>query len=205
MILVLTPLDFEHQALKKHSDSTQTTDLEPIEIHVGGHGKVQFALTTHLLIQKFSPRLVICAGTAGSLTAELNAGDVVIGQTTVEHDFLLKFVSKPLPEFHADAATLAILQDRCSFDNFKVKFGRIASGDEDVIDQYRAAAIHLSTRAAAVAWEGAGGARAARLNKTPFIEMRVITDSCNQNSLEDFTKTAKIVLSHLAEVIQVLR
>jgi nucleoside phosphorylase len=58
---------------------------------VGGHGKAQFAVRTqHLLEQKPGFQVVICAGAAGGLRDDLELGDVVVGVSTIEHDYKVR-------------------------------------------------------------------------------------------------------------------
>ena len=77
----------------------------------GGHGKTQFAVQAQYLIGQFpSVELVICAGAAGSLTAELSVGDVVVGTETVEHDFRLLFATRPLPRFPGHGPSIDALR-----------------------------------------------------------------------------------------------
>ncbi len=51
-----------------------------------GVGKVNAAATTVLLLDHFLPRAVIFSGVAGNLNHNLQPGDVVISQRTVQHD-----------------------------------------------------------------------------------------------------------------------
>ena len=68
----------------------------------GGTGKVQFAVRAqHLLDSGLQPDLVICAGAAGALVDHLSVGDVVVGESTIEHDIQERFIDKPLPMFKA--------------------------------------------------------------------------------------------------------
>jgi len=48
-------------------------------------------------------RAVTCAGAAGGLDPALKVGDVVVGVTTVEHDYTLRFIQRPLPCHQANA------------------------------------------------------------------------------------------------------
>jgi nucleoside phosphorylase len=55
---------------------------------VGGHGKTQLAVRTqHLIEQRADFQVLICAGAAGSLGGDLALGDVVVGLSTIEHDY----------------------------------------------------------------------------------------------------------------------
>ena len=136
-----------------------------LTVAIGGHGKTQFGVQTqHLLDHAPDMEALVCFGAAGALAGDLAAGDVVVATETVEHDYTLRFVSRPLPRFAGDSALLSALRRLPLRDvGFGVHFGVVASGDEDVIELERAAALRQATEACAVAWEGAGGARAARL------------------------------------------
>lgn len=205
MILVLTPLALEHAALLKAFTHAGLDVGKSVEVAIGGHGKVQFALTTQLLVQKFKPRLVICAGAAGSLFSELRLGDVVVSESTIEHDFKLKFIERPLPVFPGCSTAVNLLRRRAvDFEKFRLQIGRVASGDEDIIDAQRARELREATDCIAVAWEGAGGARAARLHGVPFVEIRGITDAGDDQAIGEFQKNLPVAMSNVAEVIREL-
>lgn len=158
-------------------------------VAVGGHGKTQLAVQTqHLIEQRPTARSVICAGAAGSLNGQLRLGDVVVGTSTVEHDYRIRFVERPLPRHEADPALLDEfrLAARQVGIESRVIFGIIASGDEDVIDPARARELQAETGAVCVAWEGAGAARAARFSGLRFLELRAITDAADHAAAADF-------------------
>jgi adenosylhomocysteine nucleosidase len=85
--------------------------------------------------------------------------------------------------------------------SFKVHFGAMASGDEDVIEAERGTSLHQSTGALAVAWEGAGGARACAFSNVPFIEIRGITDAANHDAPADYDNNLELAMSNVAEVL----
>lgn len=196
MILILTPLSIEYEGLK-----SALQGREDILLAVGGHGKVQFALTTLHLIQKHSPQLVICAGACGALAPWLKVADVIAATTTIEHDYKLRFVERPLPAFDGEGRVLEKLKTRTSWRNFKLHLGPIASGDEDVVDACIAANLHARTGALAVAWEGAGGARASRFAKVPYLELRAVTDIANEHSARNFAKSIGEAMMNLGQVL----
>lgn len=214
MILVLTPLSFENKALisalgvpARESDCSGVRVFhfhEDLALAVGGHGKVQFALTTQHLCRELSPRLVICAGAAGALHSDVDPLDVIAAERTIEHDFNLRFEKRPLPTFTGDAAALNHLRALGVWSGFRLHFGTIASGDEDIIDTSRADAIRATTEGLAVAWEGAGGARAAAFCHVPYLELRVITDLADASAPADFKRHIQAGMFHLAEVISKL-
>jgi adenosylhomocysteine nucleosidase len=169
----------------------------------GGLGKAQFAVQTqHLIDTCPGLHVVICAGAAGALINGLSIGDVVVATETVEHDIRNKFGLPLMPRFGSAKAIVDALQKMSPATRaFQVHFGPIASGDEDVIDAARRQEIHQLTGALAVAWEGAGGARACQFSGIPFVEIRGITDSANSTAAADFAMHLHRALSNVATFI----
>ena len=216
MILLLTPLRLEHDALLAALTLPQRREEvggHPVVVHgdrvlataVGGHGKVEFALRTSFLCEQLAPALVVCAGACGGLAPELSVGDVVVANETIEHDFNLRFVQRPLPCFAGDSGALG-LAGRMDFGSrFQLHIGRIASGDEDVMSSERGLAIRaLTLGALAVAWEGAGGARAARFQGRPFVEVRGVTDLAGGTAAAEFAFHLREAMANVAAVVQEL-
>ncbi len=198
---------------------------------IGGHGKTQFALQTQHLLGYFNKvSRVICTGTAGSLTDLVKPLDVVIGTKTIEHDYQEKFSVTPLPEFlgcekmravfsSSELLSSAILPSSTLSSailsssavspplsvEFNIHFGPIASGDEDIIEPSRAHDLHKKTGCLAVAWEGAGGARAAKFHGLPFLEIRAASDSSNENTAADFNLNLVRAMENISRVIVKLK
>jgi adenosylhomocysteine nucleosidase len=169
----------------------------------GGIGKAQFALQTqHLLDTCPDMDLVICAGAAGGLVDALCVGDVVVATTTVEHDYNNRFSDRPPPCFEGAPAVIAGLRRAASsLARFSVHFGPVASGDEDVVDDERRQELHRSTGALAVAWEGAGGARACAFSHVPFVEIRAVTDTADRHAPSDFEAHLEIAMHNAATLV----
>ena len=166
-----------------------------ITLSRGGLGKVQFAVQTqHLLDVHPDWDLVICAGAAGPLVDDLAVGDVVVATETVEHDILNGFGPPLLPRFNGAETIISELQAVSPVsDAFKVHFGPVASGDEDVIDVERKHAPHRLTGGLAVAWEGAGGARACQFSELPYIEIRGITHGADSDAASDLANLEDVM------------
>jgi adenosylhomocysteine nucleosidase len=169
----------------------------------GGLGKVQFAIQTqHVLDVNRTWDVVICAGAAGALVGALTVGDVVVATETVEHDIHNRFGPPRLPRFSGAAAMIESLRGvRPPRNAFTVHFGPIASGDEDVVAVARQEALRRRTGALAVAWEGAGGARACQFSAVPFVEMRGVTDGANRRAAADFRANLATAMANVATVI----
>ena len=177
-------------------------DLE-LTLARGGLGKVQFAVQTQHLLDTCSDwNVIVCAGAAGALGDKVSVGDVVVATTTVEHDYNNKFNERALPKFDGDRAAIADLRSVShSTTTFSVHFGPIASGDEDVVETERKRMLHEFTGALAVAWEGAGGAKACAFSSLPFVEIRGVTDAADRNAASDFEKNLEVAMSNLAMLI----
>lgn len=181
----------------------KTRDLG-ITVAIGGHGKAQFAAQTQYLISRHpNVELVVCAGASGALIDNLSLGDVIVATSTVEHDYRLRFVEEPPPIHAGHLQTIEQLRDidRASPFPFTIHFGKIASGDEDIVERERAKALHNETDALCVAWEGSGGARGAALSKLPFLEVRVITDVADDSASRDFQENLAKTIPNIASLL----
>ena len=174
-----------------------------ISLSRGGLGKVQFAVRTQHLLDAYPDwGLVICAGAAGALVDDLSVGDVVVSTETVEHDIINRFGEPLLPRFSGAETILSALRSVTPVCNsFRVHFGPVASGDEDVVDTDRRKALHGLTGALAVAWEGAGGARACQFSNVPFVEIRGVTDRADSDAPLDYEANLRSVMRNISALI----
>ena len=141
-------------------------------------------------------------GAAGALVDGVCVGDVVVATKTIEHDYNNKFNKRALPKFDGARTAIANLRSVSQSANaFSVHFGPIASGDEDVVETERKRGLYESTGALAVAWEGAGGARACAFSGIPFIEIRGVTDTADHNAASDFEENLEVAMNNLATLI----
>lgn len=217
-VLVLTPIEEEFTALTEgltslglpsSSDSHGRISGRSyadggLFVAQGGLGKAQFGIQTqHLLDQIDGVSLAVCAGTAGGLAPELAIGDVVVGTSTVEHDFNFALTTNPLPKFEGSELHVRRLRSLAasSQETFEMHFGTIASGDEGIADETRARQLRESTGALAVAWEGAGGARAAKFSNVPFLELRGISDNANHDAITEFFENIPSAMKNVAYVL----
>jgi adenosylhomocysteine nucleosidase len=212
-ILIITPLQEEYTDLY-HSLSdlglnSQTERIGKLDTHCfpeinvtlarGGHGKTQFGNQTQHLLDHAQFDLVICAGAAGALAPEVKVGDVIIATSTLEHDYNNKFSNRPKPRFTGDTRSIERIKAlNLSDAGFKVHFGIMAGGDEDVIDIQRGAELRELWDALAVAWEGVGGARASAFSDIPYLEIRGATDTADHEAPVVFYVNLKIVMKNIA-------
>lgn len=169
----------------------------------GGFGKTQFAVQTQYLLDIESNwDMVVCAGAASGLSDALSIGDVVVATSTVEHDFNNRFGPRLLPKFDGSPIALAELRGIAPLMTaFRVHFGPLANGNEDMAEPEESQASKEAMGAVAVAWEGAGGARACSFNSVPFVEIRGITKAANANASSDFETNLEWVMNNVATLI----
>jgi adenosylhomocysteine nucleosidase len=148
-----------------------------------GIGKVNAALHTQHIIDKFAPDYVINVGVAGGLDSKLDFGDVVIAKDLVQHDMDVRAFDLPKGQvprlntfaFASDDVLLNIAKNIMHKD-FKVALGTIATGDQFIADVTTAKKIQEEFKAAAVEMEGAAIAHVCYVNQTPFLVVRAISD-----------------------------
>jgi adenosylhomocysteine nucleosidase len=212
-ILVVTPLREEYSDLYHSLSALElksiTERIGKLDVHcfpeinltlaLGGHGKTQFGIQTQHLLDHAKFDLVICAGAAGALAPEVRVGDLIIATSTLEHDYNNKFSERPKPRFAGDVKSIEQLKALSLSDaNFKVHFGIMAGGDEDVIEISRGAELRELHDALGVAWEGVGGARASMFSEVPYLEIRGATDTANHEAPVVFYINLKIVMKNIA-------
>lgn len=169
-----------------------------------GHGKAQFALATQHLLDLHGPfAVVIAAGAAGALDPALRPGDVVVGTEAVEHDYKPRFHGIGPPPRHPASPGLveAILAAQPARSAFGIHAGPIAGGDEDIVEAARARALATATGALCVAWEGAGGARAAAFSEVEFVEIRAVTDGADDAAAESYRVHLEEAVGNVGRVL----
>lgn len=215
MTLIAIPLKFEMQflieQLELRGHPTETVSLSHMSVRkipslntfvgVAGHGKTQFALQTqYLLLQLRGIKQVLGLGGAGALTEKTAIGDLVLSLNTIEHDYTERFLKQQLPSFRGHSSLLDI-GSSVKVNGYKIHRGIVASGDEDIVDTSRAQEIFARTEALAVAWEGAGLARACQFMKVPHLEIRAITDFANKSTPIDFQSNLKLAMQNSAQFL----
>ena len=203
--------DFGHDGVCRGVGKLTATAFDDGKIIVaqGGLGKAQFGVQTqHLIDNLDNISVVVCAGTCGRLDNTLSVGDVVVGTQTVEHDFNrgMALIELPLPTFEGDTGLIEKLRGIAESGDLpcNLRFGGIASGDEGIASEKRIRELRESTGAIVVAWEGAGGARAAQLSGIPFLEIRGISDGAGENAMEEFWANIPITVANVAAVVREL-
>lgn len=152
-------------------------------------GKVNAALTTQMLIDRYDVKLVINVGVSGSVDNSLDIGDIVIGEKLVQHDFDVTGFGRKLGEIEGIGIYIETNSKLLDvFKNKDVKIGVIASGDKFVTDISDKNFIREEFKALCVEMEGASVAQVCLINKIDFLIIRSISDKLDGSSKIEFPK-----------------
>ena len=180
-----------------------------------GIGKVNAALATQYLIDHFSPKAVINSGVAGGLSPEVKIGQIVIGHSSLQHDFDVRNFGYPMGNIprletsifkgHPKLVELASAAAQSQVGSANVHEGLIVSGDQFVssIEQTRAI-LAFFPRATCVEMEGASIAHVAWLNQIPHVIVRAISDQADNTAPDDFDAYLIEIIPTLNRVVQEL-
>ena len=185
--------------LKNRRISTWSDETIVTTIIYAGPGKIQCASAAQLLIDEFSPDLVIDSGSAGSLDPSNQIGCIVISEKCFEYDIcpveqfarLSQDLTTSTIAAHPDKRIREILTEFSSYVVESklipsVKFGNIASGERNVADAADRERLRIAFNALACNWETAAVLKTAALNGIPSLSIRVITDKADENASNDY-------------------
>lgn len=184
-----------------------TKGQSTVIISVSGVGKVNAAVTTQRLIDKYSPDFVINTGVAGGIADDITLGETVIASRLTYHDFdpldLLDRYPPFSKYFPCDAKLVALAGKACSAIGAKYREGVIVSGDCFVNDPDVKESIRSRFDAACTEMEGAAIAHTCMLNNTPFAVIRAVCDFADSSAdmINDFETTAANNAASITEYI----
>lgn len=176
-----------------------------------GIGKVNAAICTQILVDKFNVSAVLNIGVAGSLRNEINIGDIVISTDAVEHDvnvMALGYERGVIPAMETSVFTadykLVDLVKECCKDAVDVAYyeGRVVSGDlfvsdrkikDKLIDQFDGYCAEM---------EGGAIAHCAFVNRIPFVIVRAISDKADNSAHMDYPEFEKMAIANSLKLIK---
>ncbi|KPD01707.1 5'-methylthioadenosine/S-adenosylhomocysteine nucleosidase [Geobacillus thermocatenulatus] len=175
-----------------------------------GIGKVNAAMGTTLLLDRFRPDFVINTGSAGGFLPSLRVGDLVISEEVVHHDvdvtaFGYAYGQVPgLPErYRADEALVeAAKQAAARLDGLQAVTGLIATGDSFMNDPTRVEFVRGQfPELCAVEMEAAAIAQVCVQFGTPFVIIRALSDIAGEESNVSFEQFLETAAKHSAELV----
>ena len=212
--------------LKEKIEIVTTKNIIGLDFHVGkycgnsivlvisGIGKVNAAVCTQVLIDHFGVDYIINTGCAGAIHPELGIGDILISTDAVQHDMDVSALGDPIGTiprlaesyFKADEMLVKLAQEAAAetAENYHVILGRVASGDKFIGTKEGKEHIKRYVQGDCAEMEGAAIAHARWLNRIPFVIIRAISDSADEQanmSYEQFVVLAAKRSSELVEKI----
>jgi len=212
---IIAAMDSEIRNLTAALDHERTDKIAGREIHYGklegqpiaivlcGCGKVNAAHSATLLACHSKVTRILLTGVSGGLAEGLKVGDIVIGDSFVQHDMdarpLFPLHEIPFEDFsliEADhelrhlltAASCSMLAEKKMVEARSFE-GLVVSGDQFLSSsEGRSRVLESLPRACAVDMESAAIAQVCKIADIPLGVMRVISDSADGSAHIDFAK-----------------
>ena len=183
---------------------TGTIDGYDVVLAGSGMGKVNAALVTTLLADRFGCRTVVFSGVAGGLDPTLSIGDVVVADLVIQHDAgVLEDervrtyqpghapIINPTDRlgYPADPELLARVKERLAGISVpgQIVYGTVLSGDQYLNCETTRERLRRELGGQAIEMEGGAVAQVCEAFGIPWLVIRALSDLAGGNALFDFT------------------
>ncbi|MCT4612808.1 MAG: 5'-methylthioadenosine/adenosylhomocysteine nucleosidase [Clostridia bacterium] len=212
---LICAMEEEIEKIKKKFKNIQKVGKNKFEVYVGnwnnneiymvtcGIGKVNAAIMTQYMIDKFDLDYIINTGVAGAINEKLDVMDIVAANDLMYSDFDVTAFGYKLGEiprlenskFKTSETLLEIVRDEVDY------VGRITSSDKFVSNMEEKKYIYEKFESYCTEMEGAAIAHTCEINNVPFIVIRAISDKADGSANVNYDefiegaieKTEKIV------------
>lgn len=175
-----------------------------------GVGKVNAAITTQVLVDRYHIQRLLFTGVAGAVAPNLNIGDLVISTACIQHDMdvtALGYKRGQIPYqetsiFEADPALVAIAEEVCQtlFANRCMK-GIVLSGDQFIANRDQVRALYDEFNGVCTEMEGAAVAQACMVNQVPFVIIRSMSDKADGSAHVNFAEFTVKASAHSYRIV----
>lgn len=225
-------LDDPHPVTVAHSQFvTGSLDGHDVIVVGCGMGKVNSALVTTVLKERFGCRAIVFSGVAGGLDPRLAVGDVVVADRVIQHDAgvieddgLHTYQAGHVPfinptqqlGYSPDPTLLARVRGRledyvlpplssvatASTRSPRIEYGTVLSGDQYIHSELTRQRLHRDFGGLAVEMEGGAVAQAAEAFGMSWLIIRALSDLAGRESRFDFGAFAEEVASSSAAILR---
>lgn len=229
MIGIIGAMDVEVNTLKQKVKNKTVTNIAGIDFVMGdiegvmavvaqcSPGKVNAALCTQAMIDRFSPDSIINVGVGCSLSPEVVIKNVVIASDVCEYDIDITALGEPrgfinglnmtkVPTDTALSDSLARAAINCGE---RIHRGTVASGDTFIAGEELKHSLKTDFGAICGEMEGGAIGHTCAANGIPFAVLRSISDGGDENALMDYPTfkniAAKLSTSIILEYIATQR
>ncbi len=215
MIGIIGAMDEEIRLLKEKMDVIESVSIANSDLFVGnlegkevvllksGIGKVNAAIATTILFEKYQPEFVINTGSAGGFHSDLEVGDLVISSEVAHHDvdvtaFDYDYGQVPglPPTYQADPVLIEkTLLAAKQLEDSEVMKGLICTGDSFMQDEAKVNFVRDKfPNMIAAEMEAAAIAQVCYQYSCPFVIIRSLSDIAGKYSsisFDSFLEKAK--------------
>ncbi|MBY6035163.1 5'-methylthioadenosine/adenosylhomocysteine nucleosidase [Fictibacillus nanhaiensis] len=179
-----------------------------------GVGKVNAAITTQILIDRFQVTHILFTGVAGALDSSLEVGDIVISSSAMQHDIDASALSPDFPkgtipmfafdsEFKADDKLIKLAEVAAeNLSGPQVMVGKVLSGDQFIADRELVENYCKLFNGTCIEMEGSAVAQAAFLNEVPFVIIRSISDKANGEAPASFGEFTALAAKRSSDMVE---
>lgn len=175
-----------------------------------GIGKVNAAMCSQILIDRYSVEVIVNTGIAGGICQNIDIGDIVIGEKTVQSDIDVRVAGYELGQlpdmdvkyFPLDKELSDLAYEKCKYCNpdIKVYKGVIASSDRFIASQAIKEELKKEFNASCAEMESASIAHVAYKNKIRCLIIRAISDKANGEAVLDMQTFEKKAIEHCSKL-----
>lgn len=179
------------QEIRGRMFSFRDGDMKLIAVHAG-MGKTLVASSVQLLIDVFSPDIILDVGSAGSLGAAI--GSIVYCVRGCEHD---SYKAKTSSALEDETGSIISLKANSTFFQEVIE-GEIVSGDCPIITTSKRERLKSRfPNAVACTMETASVFTVAKLSKVQAVSFRIITDSASETGVAEWKENINPLLEKL--------
>ena len=208
MLGIIGAMDIEVDSLKNEMENPAINIIAGMDFYEGviggkdvvvvkcGIGKVNAAMCTQILADRYNVDAVINTGVAGSLNNDIDICDIVISTVAQEHDMdvtALGYEKGIIPDmdvsiFEADRKLVELTKKSAKEAGLDVKVfeGKVVSGDQFISTHEKKKSLKNSFGGDCAEMEGAAIAHVASLNNIPFLVIRAISDKADGGAHMDY-------------------
>ncbi|WP_010303475.1 5'-methylthioadenosine/S-adenosylhomocysteine nucleosidase [Kurthia senegalensis] len=194
-----------------NSEYTQGTyEGKDVILLKSGIGKVNAAMSTTILLEKYQPDFVINTGSAGGYDENLEVGAIVISDEVRHHDVdatIFGYEMGQVPQmpagFKADAHLMQVAEEAVkAIGEHQAATGLITTGDSFMNDPVRVEKVRsYFPTMKAVEMEAAAVAQVCYQFGTPFVVIRALSDIAGKQSNISFDEFLPIAAKHSTQVV----
>jgi len=222
LIALIGAMDQEIERIKNCIQSLKVSEIAGFTFYSGqidgaevvllksGIGKVNAAIGTTLLLDRFKPSCVINTGSAGGFDPSLKVGDVVISDEVRHHDVDLTVFGYEIGQmarmpaaYLADELLLKVAEESIAqFENTACQRGLIATGDAFMSDPDHVERVRVNfPTMKAAEMEAAAIAQTCYRFDVPFLVIRALSDIAGQESNVSFDQFIETASENSAQMV----